>query len=356
MEYDFIEKIILIGNSAVGKTNIVSRLSRNDFLEDYVETIGVDYTYTLLKVENRVFKAQIWDTSGREKYQSIIEPYFRGVKGAFLIYDITNKMSFDCVDEWLKKFKELADEKAHVIIIGNKCDLKDKRQVTKEQGELKAKKYGADFMETSAFTGENIQKAFEKMMREIEKEALYLVKKKEKSSSNENKNLNDELEHYKNEYEKLKKEYDKLKLENEELNNELIKSKKIISNIGNKSNENTNLNEINNLKNIVLQKDNEILNLKSKLQNLDKNNKKSVDYEDILFVHFISSDQNINCPIKCLKTDTFAEVEEKLYQKYQEYRETNNNFLSNGRIILRFKKIFENKINDGDKIELIKLK
>ena len=221
----------------------------------------------------------------------------------------------------------MADEKAHVIIIGNKCDLKDKRQVTKEQGELKAKKYGADFMETSAFTGENIQKAFEKMMREIEKEALYLVKKKEKSSSNENKNLNDELEHYKNEYEKLKKEYDKLKLENEELNNELIKSKKIISNIGNKSNENTNLNEINNLKNIILQKDNEILNLKSKLQNLDKINKKSVDYEDILFVHFISSDQNINCPIKCLKTDTFAEVEEKLYQKYQEYRETNNNFL-----------------------------
>ena len=168
--------------------------------------------------------------------------------------------------------------------------------------------------------------------------------------------ISDELEHYKNEYDKLKKEYDKLKDDNEKLNNELIKAKKLISNIDNKSNENANLNEIINLKNIILQKDNEILNLKLKLQNIDNNNnKKSVNYDDILFVHFISSDQNINCGIKCLKTDTFAEVEEKLYQKYEEYRETNNNFIAKGRIILRFKKIFENNINDGDKIELLKL-
>ena len=85
-----------------------------------------------------------------------------------------------------------------------------------------------------------------------------------------------------------------------------------------------------------------------------KNNKKTpVNYEDIIIVHFISTDQKISCPIKCLKTETFAEVEEKLYQKYEEYRETNNNFIGKGKLILRFKKIFENGIEDGDKIQLL---
>ena len=96
----------------------------------------------------------------------------------------------------------------------------------------------------------------------------------------------------------------------------------------------------------------EINNLKLQLQN--KNNI-NVNYNDILYVHFISTDQEINCPIKCLKTDTFASVEEKLYQKYEEYRETNNNFIAKGKVILRFKKICENHIEDGDKIQLLKV-
>ena len=95
--------------------------------------------------------------------------------------------------------------------------------------------------------------------------------------------------------------------------------------------------------------------LKLSINNIEIFNKKSFNNDDIISVHFISSDQNINCPIKCLKNDTFAEVEEKLYQKYQEYRETNNKFLSKGISVMRFKKIIENNINDGDKIELIKL-
>ena len=86
---------------------------------------------------------------------------------------------------------------------------------------------------------------------------------------------------------------------------------------------------------------------------LKKKEHKNVDFDEILFVHFISMDQNINYPIKCLKTDIFAEVEEKLYRKYGEYRETNNNFTSNGRIVLRFKSISDNNIKDGDKVELI---
>ena len=368
--YDIVLKIVLIGNSRVGKSNILSRLLKNEFIVNSNSTIGVDFYVKSLKVENKIVKTQIWDTAGVEKFRSVIENYYNKASGAFVVYDVTNKDSFDKIDEFIQNFMKRAIKDAHIIIIGNKCDLEDKRQITKEQGELKAKKYGADFMETSAFSGENIDKAFEKLIKEIYKK-MYGKKEKEEikekeikngenksegeSKSKENKKIKDELEHYKNEYDKLKKEYDKLKDDNEKLNNELIKAKKLISNIDNKSNENANLNEIINLKNIILQKDNEILNLKLKLQNIDNNNNKSVNYNDILFVHFISSDQNINCGIKCLKTDTFAEVEEKLYQKYEEYRETNNNFIAKGRIILRFKKIFENNINDGDKIELLKL-
>jgi len=170
---------------------------------------------------------------------------------------------------------------------------------------------------------------------------------------NENKKLKEDLNYYRTEYEKLKKEYDKLKNENDKLNNELNKTNKIISNYYNESKENTNLNEIIKLKNIILNKDNEILDLKLKLQR-DNNAKKSVNYDDILFIHFISPDQRINCPIKCLKTETFAEVEEKLYQQYENLRETNNIFLCKGKVILKFKKIWENNIKNGDKILLIK--
>ena len=102
-------------------------------------------------------------------------------------------------------------------------------------------------------------------------------------------------------------------------------------------------------------KDNEINNLKNRLKTIGKDEKKLVEFDNIIFVNFISSDQIINFGIKCLKTDTFAEVEEKLYQEYEEYRETNNNFLANGRLILRFKKLCEIDIKDGDKIQLIKI-
>ena len=122
-----------------------------------------------------------------------------------------------------------------------------------------------------------------------------------------------------------------------------------------KEKEKENIQEMNNLKNIIKQKEDEIINLKFKIKNIKAFNKASFNNDDIISIHFISSNKNINCPIKCLKTDTFAEVEEKLYQKYQEYRETNNKFLSNGKTVMRFKTIIENYINDGDIIELIKI-
>ena len=182
----------------------------------------------------------------------------------------------------------------------------------------------------------------------------------------EKEKLKSDLNYYKTEYEKLKKENDKLRNDNKILNNALIKANQTISDFNNKPKDNANLNEILNLKNLILTKDNEILNIKNtilskdteimnlKLQLQNNENKKSVNIDDIIFINF-SLDENINCGIKCLKTDTFAEVEEKLYQKYPDYRNTNNNFVINGGTVLRFKKISENNINDSDKVQLIKI-
>ena len=167
------------------------------------------------------------------------------------------------------------------------------------------------------------------------------------NNSNINFNVNNENQKLRDELNKCKKEIDELKNKINILNNELAEANKIISNF--KSNNQQN-NNISNLNEIIRNKDIEINNLKLQLQN--KNNI-NVNFNDIINVHFISTDQKINYPINCLKTDTFASVEEKLYQKYEEYREKNNNFIAKGRLILRFKKICENNIENGDKIQLL---
>ena len=166
-------------------------------------------------------------------------------------------------------------------------------------------------------------------------------------SNNSNINLNIENQKLRDELIKYKKENEELKNQINLLNNELAKANKIISNF--KSNNQQNIN-INYLNEIIRNKDIEINNLKLQLQNKNNN---FVNFNDIVNVHFISTDMRINYPIACLKTDTFASVEEKLYQKYEEYREKNNNFIAKGRLILRFKKICENNIENGDKIQLL---
>ena len=172
---------------------------------------------------------------------------------------------------------------------------------------------------------------------------------------NENKNLKEKLNRYKNENSELKNKINKLTDDNSKLYNDFLKAKKIISNFNNTQNipqENNNM--IKNLNDLIKVKDNLINDLKLQLQNSGKN-KTPVNFEDIMVINFISLDQKVNCGIKCLKTETFAEVEERLYQQYEKYRETNNNFITKGRLVLRFKKIDENNITNGDKIQLIQI-
>ena len=164
--------------------------------------------------------------------------------------------------------------------------------------------------------------------------------------------LRKELDKYKKENFNLKTEIEKLKKENLDLQNKMQYNNKIINNFKNELNNINNNNKINDLKNEIMLKEKEIKNLKNQLNNNNCN--KTVNYNDIIVVQFTSTDQKIiNRGIKCLKTDTFAQVEEKLYQVYEEFRETNNTFMANAREVLRFKTMNDNNIKDGDTIQLM---
>ena len=167
--YEIMFKVVLVGDSFVGKTNIMSKYLKNEFHEDSKATVGVEFGSKKFNIEGHSIKAQIWDTAGQERYKAITSAYYKGAKGAFIVYDITRKNSFDSIDKWISDVTAVADKKISIVLIGNKNDLEDQRQVTKEQGEAKAASLQVAFLETSALSGENLNKAFEMMMNEVYK-------------------------------------------------------------------------------------------------------------------------------------------------------------------------------------------
>ena len=167
IEYDYLFKLILVGDSYVGKTNILSKYIKNEFNQNTKSTVGVEFGTKILKIEDKIIKAQVWDTAGQERYKSITSTYYKGAKGAFIVYDITNRETFESVDKWIQDLNMNSDKNVTLLLIGNKKDLVDKRDVTKEEGEEKAKSFGLAFLETSALTGENIDKVFDYMLKEV---------------------------------------------------------------------------------------------------------------------------------------------------------------------------------------------
>ena len=168
-DIDFMFKIILVGKSQVGKTNIMSKFLKNSFDENSRPTIGVEFGGKIYNIYGHQIKAHFWDIAGQERYKNLVQSYYRGATGALVIYDITNKESFDKVDNLINDVKKYTQKDVSIILIGNKTDLEDKREIMKEQGEEKAKKYNVSFIETSALTGENLDKVFEMLMTEIYK-------------------------------------------------------------------------------------------------------------------------------------------------------------------------------------------
>ena len=167
--YEMMFKVVLVGDSFVGKTNIMSKYLKNEFHEDSKATVGVEFGSRQFNIEGHVVKAQIWDTAGQERYKAVTSAYYKGAKGAFIVYDITRKDSFENVSKWADQLKSTADKNLTIIIIGNKTDLEDQRQVTSEEGQNKANSLESAFIETSAASGSNLDKAFEMMINEVYK-------------------------------------------------------------------------------------------------------------------------------------------------------------------------------------------
>ena len=193
--YDLIFKLILIGDSSVGKTNILYKFLSDEFDQNTRPTIGVEFATKNFEIENNIIKTQIWDTAGQERYRSITTSYYKGTKGCLLVYDITRKSSFENLDMWINDIKSAGNENLSIILVGNKCDLEDDRKVSKEVAEEKAKLYNIAFMETSALNGTNIEKAFNELINDVyknnhklfEKETNLLIDKKKTIDINEKK-------------------------------------------------------------------------------------------------------------------------------------------------------------------------
>ena len=158
--YDLLFKLLLIGDSGVGKTCILFRFSDDAFNTTFISTIGIDFKIKTIELRGKKIKLQIWDTAGQERFHTITTSYYRGAMGIMLVYDITNSKSFDNIAKWLRNIQEHANEDVEKMILGNKCDMEDKRVIPKERGEAIAKENGIRFLETSAKTNVNIDKAF----------------------------------------------------------------------------------------------------------------------------------------------------------------------------------------------------
>ena len=165
--YELLYKIIIIGDAAVGKSNILSRYVKNEFSENLKSTVGVELGIKFIKVKGTNTKIQIWDTAGQERYRAITSSYYKGSHGCFIVYDITNEISFNNVEKWYEHVQKEAGQDISIILVGNKCDKEDERKISKEKGQEKAKNLKCAFFETSALSGINIAEIFDELANDI---------------------------------------------------------------------------------------------------------------------------------------------------------------------------------------------
>ncbi|CCE62978.1 hypothetical protein TPHA_0D03430 [Tetrapisispora phaffii CBS 4417] len=166
-DYDYLFKIVLIGDSGVGKSNLLSRFTTNDFNLESKSTIGVEFATRTIEVENKKIKAQIWDTAGQERYRAITSAYYRGAVGALIVYDISKQSSYENCNHWLTELRENADDNVAVGLIGNKSDLSHLRAVPTEEAKNFAQENQLLFTETSALNSENVDQAFRELITSI---------------------------------------------------------------------------------------------------------------------------------------------------------------------------------------------
>ncbi|KAN0055875.1 hypothetical protein ACTA71_011762 [Dictyostelium dimigraforme] len=156
-------KLVFLGDQSVGKTSIITRFMYDTFDITYQATIGIDFLSKTMYLEDRTVRLQLWDTAGQERFRSLIPSYIRDSSVAIVVYDITNKVSFTNTIKWIEDVRNERGNNVVIMLVGNKTDLADKRQVSIEEGEAKAKEYDIMFTETSAKAGFNIKALFRKV-------------------------------------------------------------------------------------------------------------------------------------------------------------------------------------------------
>ena len=182
-EYDYLFKLLLIGNSSVGKSSLLYRFVDNSWDENFVPTIGVDFVriyinniyiqkLKTLEINGKKVKLQIWDTAGQERFKNITASYYRGGHGVLVVYDITDRESFTNLNSWLIEIEKNANKNVFKLLIGNKSDLESQRQVQFDEGKAFAESNGMKFIETSAKTDQKVKEAFETLTKEIIKDNL----------------------------------------------------------------------------------------------------------------------------------------------------------------------------------------
>ncbi|MCL7023897.1 hypothetical protein MKW94_029737 [Papaver nudicaule] len=168
-EYDYLFKLLLIGDSSVGKSCLLLRFSDDSFVESHISTIGVDFKIKTMELEGKTVKLQIWDTAGQERFRTITSSYYRGAHGIIVVYDVTEKESFDNVKQWLSEIDRYANDTVCKLLVGNKCDLVEEKVVQTETAKAFADELGIPFIETSAKDSINVEQVFLTMAAENKK-------------------------------------------------------------------------------------------------------------------------------------------------------------------------------------------
>ncbi|XP_064257645.1 ras-related protein Rab-13 isoform X3 [Passer domesticus] len=165
--YDHLFKLLLIGDSGVGKTCLVIRFAEDNFSSTYISTIGIDFKIRTVDIDGKKIKLQVWDTAGQERFKTITTAYYRGAVGIVLVYDITDEKSFENIQNWMKSIKENASAGVERLLLGNKCDMEGRRKVQRDAAEKLAREHGIRFFETSAKSSQNVEEAFRTLARDI---------------------------------------------------------------------------------------------------------------------------------------------------------------------------------------------
>ena len=165
-KYDYLFKLLIIGESGVGKTCILLRFTDDSFTANHLTTIGIDFKIKIIELEGKVIKLQIWDTAGQERFRTITKTYYKGAHGIILTYDVSDQNSFKNIRNWIKQIEANAQTNVCKVLVGNKCDRPD-RAVSEEEGKNLANDYKMNFFETSAKANKNISEVFNYLTSQI---------------------------------------------------------------------------------------------------------------------------------------------------------------------------------------------